>query len=471
MIVSRICLAVFLLAASIAAGPGARADTQVPASREEITLSFAPLVKRTAPAVVNIFTRTVVRERQVSPLFSDPFFQRFFGDRLGFGNQLRERVQNSLGSGVIVSADGLIVTNNHVIEGADEIRVVLTDRREFAASVVGVDDRTDLAVLRVDSPGDLPMLSFGDSDDLEVGDLVLAIGNPFGVGQTVTSGIVSGVARTQVGVADIGSFIQTDAAINPGNSGGALIDMYGKLIGVNTAIFSKSGGSLGIGFAVPANMVRFVIENIVSGGRVVRPWLGAFGQPVTSEIAEALGLDRPTGVLIDRVWPSSAGAAAGLRQGDVIAAVDGNPVNNPAELEFRIGSKPIGGKADVLVYRGDGFDTVSVPLRAAPEDPPREVTLIEVATPLAGAVVANVSPALYDEERLNSPDPGVVVLKIARGSPAARLRLRRDDRIIAVNNRRIESVGQLLDTLDGIASPWEIVLQRDGRQIRLRVNG
>lgn len=471
MIVSRICLAVFLLAASIAAGPGARADTQVPASREEITLSFAPLVKRTAPAVVNIFTRTVVRERQVSPLFSDPFFQRFFGDRLGFGNQLRERVQNSLGSGVIVSADGLIVTNNHVIEGADEIRVVLTDRREFAASVVGVDDRTDLAVLRVDSPGDLPMLSFGDSDDLEVGDLVLAIGNPFGVGQTVTSGIVSGVARTQVGVADIGSFIQTDAAINPGNSGGALIDMYGKLIGVNTAIFSKSGGSLGIGFAVPANMVRFVIENIVSGGRVVRPWLGAFGQPVTSEIAEALGLDRPTGVLIDRVWPSSAGAAAGLRQGDVIAAVDGNPVNNPAELEFRIGSKPIGGKADVLVYRGDGFDTVSVPLRAAPEDPPREVTLIEVATPLAGAVIANVSPALYDEERLNSPDPGVVVLKIARGSPAARLRLRRDDRIIAVNNRRIESVGQLLDTLDGIASPWEIVLQRDGRQIRLRVNG
>ena len=252
----------------LAANMVSAAETRVPASREEIHLSFAPLVKRAAPAVVNIYTTKVVRQRQFAPLFDDPFFRRFFGDRFGLerGQPQSKRIQNSLGSGVIVDPTGLIVTNHHVIEGADEIKVVLTDRREFAARVFGVDEKTDLAVLRVDAEGvDLPYLPLRDSDELEVGDLVLAIGNPFGVGQTVTSGIVSALARTQVGISDLNFFIQTDAAINPGNSGGALLSMDGLLVGVNSAIFSKSGGSHGIGFAVPSNMVRSVLAGLKKG--------------------------------------------------------------------------------------------------------------------------------------------------------------------------------------------------------------
>ncbi|MEQ8664610.1 MAG: Do family serine endopeptidase [Rhodospirillales bacterium] len=465
MLTMTAVVALFIGAAS---GPSSAAD-RAPQSREQITLSFAPLVRQTAPAVVNIFTRTVVHERRISPLFDDPFFQRFFGGRLGLGGT-RERVKNSLGSGVIVSADGLLVTNNHVIEGADEIRVVLADRREFPAQIVGVDERTDLAVLRVSAPEELPYLRFSDSDDLEVGDLVLAIGNPFGVGQTVTSGIVSGVARTQVGVADIGSFIQTDAAINPGNSGGALIGMDGQLVGINTAIFSRSGGSLGIGFAVPANMARFVIDNIASGGKVVRPWLGAFGQPVTSEIAEALGLRRPAGVLVDRIWPSGAAEEAGLQQGDIVTEVDGRPVNSPAEIDFRIGSRPVGGVSTLGVIRENRELSLKIELRPAPEVPPRNVIRIDVAGPMLGAVVANMSPALNEEEGLGDLTPGVVILGVADGSPAQRLGLSRGDRVVAVNQRKTPNVKSLLNTLSTGAAPWTFVFGRDGRRINLRVN-
>ena len=270
-----------------------RADEPaVPSSREQITLSFAPLVKQVEPAVVNIYTRAVVQQR-TSPLFNDPFFRQFFGDALG---QPSQRTQNSLGSGVIVRSDGLVVTNVHVIEGAQEIKVVLSDGREFSATLVTSDDQSDLALLKVDPEGAaLPVLPLGDSDALEVGDLVLAIGNPFGVGQTVTSGIVSALARTRVGISDYGFFIQTDAAINPGNSGGALVTMDGKLAGINTAIVSRSGGSVGIGFAIPANMVKSVIDAAGNGGRIVRPWIGATGQPVTAELAQGFGLAKPGG--------------------------------------------------------------------------------------------------------------------------------------------------------------------------------
>ena len=271
------------------------AETQAPTSRETIRLTFAPIVKKAAPAVVNVYSRRVVRAR--SPLFDDPFFRRFFGEDSPFGLN-RERVQNSLGSGVILDPDGLIVTNHHVIVDADEIRVVLSDRREFEAKVVLSDEHSDLAVLKIDlHGGHLPALPIGDSDELEVGDLVLAIGNPFGVGQTVTSGIVSALARS-IGAADFRSFIQTDAAINPGNSGGALVDLDGKLVGINTAIFSRSGGSMGIGFAIPSAMVRVVLEAARHGGKFVRPWLGASGEAVTADIAEALKLQHPMGVLV-----------------------------------------------------------------------------------------------------------------------------------------------------------------------------
>ena len=249
---------------------GAQADQRlVPESYAELQLSYAPVVRDVAPAVVNIYTRRLVAQRR-SSLFNDPFFDRFFGTTpFGLG---RERIESSLGAGVIIEAGGVIVTNYHVIKGSDEIIVVLADRREFEAEVVGTDEATDLAVLRIHAGQEpLPLVELGDSDWLEVGDLVLAIGNPFGVGQTVTSGIVSALARTSIGLSSLGSFIQTDAAINPGNSGGALVTLDAKLIGVNTAIYSRGGGSIGIGFAIPSNLVRVVVDGIVSGGRAVRP--------------------------------------------------------------------------------------------------------------------------------------------------------------------------------------------------------
>ncbi|MEQ8195082.1 MAG: trypsin-like peptidase domain-containing protein, partial [Rhodospirillales bacterium] len=298
--------------------PAWSAEKTLPHSRGQIELSFAPLVKKVAPAVVNIYSRKVVKTRRFSRLFEDPFFRRFFGDGLGFDEPER-RVQNSLGSGVIIQNDGLIVTNHHVIAGADEIIVVLPDRREFEATLVGSDERTDLAVLRIGVGTEkLPVLTWRDSDALEVGDLVLAIGNPFGVGQTVTSGIVSAVARTKVSDSGPTYFIQTDAAINPGNSGGALVTLDGRLVGINTAIFSQSGGSHGIGFAIPANMVRAVVSGLTKGGRLVRPWFGAWGQAVTADIAASLGLARPRGVMINEVYAGGPAGRAGIAVGDVI---------------------------------------------------------------------------------------------------------------------------------------------------------
>jgi len=458
----------FLLAL-LCLGAQPRAAEAVPDSAGEIKLTFAPLVRQTAPAVVNIFTKTVVRERRVNPLFSDPFFRQFFGDRFGLGGGTRERIQNSLGSGVIVDSGGLIVTNNHVIEGADEISVVLSDRREFSATLVGVDEQTDIALLRIEAADPLPFIEFRDSEDIEVGDLVLAIGNPFGVGQTVTSGIISGLARTQVGVADIGSFIQTDAAVNPGNSGGALITTDGRLVGINTAIFSKSGGSLGIGFAVPSNLVRFVIESIVEGGRVIRPWLGAFGQPVTGEIASALGLDRPFGVLVNDVWPSGPAEEGGIRAGDVLTAINGKEVNSPAELGYRFGSLSVGGEATVSVVRDGSPMDLAVRLALAPEEPPREVTIIKGPSPLAGLKVANMSPALAEDERLDDIRPGVVILGVAKGSPAARLRLRRGDRVVEVNGAKVGDVRGLLPLIERAANRWSLGFVRNGQRINLVV--
>ncbi|MGH7088404.1 MAG: trypsin-like peptidase domain-containing protein, partial [Stellaceae bacterium] len=296
----------------------ALSETRAPPTREAIRLSFAPIVKVAAPAVVNVYSRRVVRQQ---PLFDDPVFRQFFGDNSPFG-RARERVQSSLGSGVIVDPSGLIVTNDHVVKEAQQIRVVLSDRREFEAKVLLADARADLAVLKIDPHGAaLPALALGDSDRLEVGDLVLAIGDPFGVGQTVTSGIVSALARS-AGVSDFRSFIQTDAAINPGNSGGALVDLDGRLVGINTAIFSQSGGSIGIGFAIPAAMLRPMLQAALHGGRIVRPWLGASGQPVTAEIAPTLGLAHPEGVLVKDVAADSPAAKAGLHIGDVILDVE-----------------------------------------------------------------------------------------------------------------------------------------------------
>lgn len=444
--------------------------TRTPASRAEIKLSFAPLVKLAAPAVVNIYTRRVVRTRSVSPLFNDPFFRRFFGNQFQPGNRQGERVQNSLGSGVIVSADGLIVTNHHVIDKADEITVVLTDRREFDAEVVTRDEGTDLAVLRIKSKTEaLPFLKLRDSDTLEVGDLVLAIGNPFGVGQTVTSGIVSALARTARGVSDFGFFIQTDAAINPGNSGGALISLDGGLVGINTAIYSRGGGSNGIGFAIPSNMVATVIGGAVSGGQVLRPWLGARGQSVDVDIAHSLNLSLPSGILVNAVHSGGPAARAGLTVGDVIESVNGRQVPDANSLKFRVATLTVGGIARLGVMRQGRRLVLSVSLETAPEVPARDLSLISGVNPYAGAEIANLSPALAEEISFDADMSGVIVIRLKRGSPADRLGLEPGDILLRLNGQEITAVGTLKEMVLREFSVWRIEINRAGRVLQLIV--
>lgn len=457
--------ALLILLVILAAVPAAAQQEAVPRSDEQIRLTFAPLVRQAAPAVVNIYTRRLVRERTIDPLFDDPFFRRFFGDRLPPG-PMREREQTALGSGVIVRESGLVVTNQHVIEGADEIRVVLSDRREFGAELVLSDERTDLAVLQIeDLDGrSLPVLPFARGDGLAVGDLVLAIGNPFGVGQTVTMGIVSALARTTVGISDYSFFIQTDAAINPGNSGGALIDVDGRLVGVNTAIFSRDGGSLGIGFAVPADMVRSVVRAAEADRPLVRPWLGAAGQPVTAEIAESIGLERPAGVLINTVDARGPAAEAGLEVGDVVTALDGRPIDEPEALRYRIATLDEGQRSTLTVRRAAGSVDLTFVAALPPEDPPRDVTRLSGRTPFAGAEVANLNPALVQELGAGlEADEGVVVLDVAPGSPADRVGIAPRDVITGLDDREIASVEGLQRAIRNTRPPWRIALRRGGR--------
>ncbi len=450
--------------------PGlALAETkQVPQTREEITLSYAPLVKRTAPAVVNVYAKTMVAQRDDS-FMSDPFFRRFFGNDGSFGRP-RERVANSLGSGVIVDKSGLIVTNNHVIRNGTDIRVVLADKREFEAQLILTDERTDLAVLKINTDGeDLPTLAFADSDDLEVGDLVLAIGNPFGVGQTVTSGIVSALARTRVGVSDYQFFIQTDAAINPGNSGGALVTMQGELVGINTAIFSRSGGSVGIGFAIPSNMVHTVVQTAEQGKeKIKRPWLGVELQDVTSDLAESLGLARPEGALIVKLHPMSPLLKAGLKRGDIVIGLDGKAIDSAQEFGFRVATVPIG-ESRIVEFRRNGDDQeAQVAMVPAPETTPRDETLIDIESPLSGMRVANLSPAVSEEVDLSPDAAGVVALALEK-EPAKQF-FKKGDVIVAINGAKISDVASLKKALsDQPGGTWRIDLMRGKKRFVLRL--
>ncbi|MHA1553061.1 MAG: DegQ family serine endoprotease [Alphaproteobacteria bacterium] len=464
-------VAVVLAVAGAASGSAVvyAQELQIPENAAEMRLSFAPIVQRVAPAVVNVSASRVV-ERRVSPLFSDPFFQRFFGD-LGSGRP-SQRVQSSLGSGVIIDASGLVVTNNHVIANADEVRVALSDKREFDAEVILKDERTDLAVLQIkDAEGEMPFVEFSDSDSLLVGDLVLAIGDPFGVGQTVTSGIVSALARTQVGVSDYQFFIQTDAAINPGNSGGALIDMSGRLVGVPTAIYSRSGGSLGIGFAIPSNMVRVVAESAIRGETVRLPWVGADFQEVTADIAEGLGIERPRGALVSDVNPDGPAARAGLQVGDLVVTIDDIDVDGPSSINYRVATKGIGGEAAMGVIR-DGREYVAVlALEAAPESVPRDEMRIRGNSPLAGALVANLSPALAEELAFRGKPQGVVIMDAATGSPASVAGFARGDVIVDVNGVRIDSTRSLVSAAAARQRVWQLTIRRNGQILRSQFRG
>jgi Do/DeqQ family serine protease len=430
----------------------------VPASAIGMKQSFAPVVKRVAPAVVNISSKRLVRQ-QPNP------FSQFFGAP-------RDRIEGSLGSGVIVRADGVIVTNNHVIAEGQEITVALADRREFPAKVLLADQRSDLAVLKIEVPAGerLPVLAIDDHADNQVGDLVLAIGDPFGVGQTVTNGIISALNRTTDPNGDAGAYIQTDAAINLGNSGGALVDMNGDLIGVNTFIISQSGASSGVGFAIPAPVVRRIVETAMGGGRAfVRPWLGARLQSVTPEIARTMGLATPSGALIADIWPQSAAARAGLKQGDLVTSVDGAPVVDAAALNYAIATHRAGETARVGIRRGTGVETLTVHAEPPPATPARDERLISGRNPFQGATVVNLSPAVAEEVGL---DPfgrqGVLVLKTDAGA-AQQIGLRPGDIVRQVNGRSIRNTGDLTGAVAVPSSAWQLTIERNGQQVTTTV--
>ncbi|MEN3791568.1 DegQ family serine endoprotease [Fulvimarina sp. MAC3] len=438
---------------------------RVPENQSEITLSFAPLVRKSAPAVVNVYAARAVPER-LSPFAGDPFFGQFFGAP----SRREPRMESSLGSGVIVDPSGLVVTNNHVIADADEVRIAFADGREFETTILLKDEKVDLAVLKIEEASEeFPVVELADSDGLEIGDLVLAIGNPFGIGQTVTNGIVSALARTHLSPGDPGVFIQTDAAINPGNSGGALIDMRGHLIGVNTAIFSKSGGSNGIGFAIPSNLVASFVRAAKAGGEFNRPYVGAAFGRVTPDIAAAIGLARPSGAIVHSVRPGTPAEEAGLEEGDVVLEVGSVAISNPDALGYRLATAGIGATVPLTVLRNDDRQTLTLALAGAPEKPARDERLLRGRNPFAGATVWNMSPKVAEELDLPLETDGVVISDIERGSLAARFGLRPRDLIIAVNGNAVDTTATMADILSENWGGYEFEIERGGRRLVRRV--
>ncbi len=450
----------------------------VPDSQQATQLSFSPIVKKVTPAVVNIYTKRKERvSAPQSPLFADPLFEQFFGQR-GMGGMTRERVVSNLGSGVIIDPKGVVVTSNHVIEGAQDIVAVLPDRREFKAKLIVSDASSDLALLRLEA-GDkslllkdekLPALPIVDSDQVEVGDLVLAIGNPFGVGQTVTSGIVSALARSASGVTDYDFFIQTDAAINPGNSGGALVNMQGELIGINSAIYSKTGGSLGIGFAVPSNMVLALLRNTQADGSLIRPWLGASYQDITPEIAESLGMRTLSGALIAKINPGGPAEKAGLQVGDVIVKMNDLDIRDVQELKFRVHTGSTDVYTKMTVRRGGMLVERQVRLQAPPETPKRDARTLQGAHPLSGLTVVNLSPRVAVELGLDTEMTGVAIYATPGGAgTASRFGMQKGDILLRVNKTPITSSRQLELLMQDRIYGWHIVFLRDGREMGLSV--
>lgn len=439
--------------------PGAENGRRVPFGREEMQLSFAPLVAATAPAVVNVYAKQQARQVQ-SPFAGDPFFEQFFGRRM------QPRQQSSLGSGVMVDPTGIVVTNFHVIKDADEVKIALSDGREFESKVLLKEEAIDLAVLKIESPEPFATVPVGDSDALQIGDLVLAIGNPFGVGQTTTSGIVSGLARSHIGVSDFGFFIQTDAAINPGNSGGALINMRGEVIGINTAIFSRSGGSIGIGFAIPSNMVKAVVAAAKSGAdHFERPFIGAAFEPVTAQVAEALGMARPSGALVGAVVADGPAAKAGLKPGDVVLKFNGAAIEHVDALGYRIATSPIDASVKLDVLRQGSESEIDVVLTRTPADAPGATVDIDNESPFAGAKVATMSPAIAQRLRARPDTKGVAIVEVERGSAAEGVGFQPGDIVAAVNGEEIDTPAKLAEVTGQGGRVWRFTIVRGGRTI------
>jgi Do/DeqQ family serine protease len=453
-----------------AARAGGDEPRQVPQSRADVLLSFAPVAKKAQPSVVNVYaSRTEKRSR--NPLFDDPIFRKFFGDagRPRAGGPTAQ----SLGSGVIVDPSGLVVTNHHVIDGMNAVKVALSDKRELDASILIDDSRTDLAVLKIKGDHAFPAMDLGDSDLAQVGDIVLAIGNPFGVGQTVTQGIVSALARTTLGGTDYQSFIQTDAAINPGNSGGALVDMNARLIGVNSAIFSQTGSSVGIGFAIPVNLVKIVVAAAKRGGHEVkRPWLGATLQGVTRDIADSLGLDRLAGVLVADILDGSPAAEAGIKRSDIITGLDGQSVDDPDAFGYRLSTRPLGGTVPIAINRAGQPVDLTLKLISAPEVPARDPVTLKNNSPFSGATVVNLSPAVAEEYSLQRAKNGVVVTDVDDSSNAAITGFQKGDVILSVNDERVTGTKELARATAGANRLfWRLTLDRNGHVMETEVGG
>lgn len=431
-----------------------------------IRVTFAKAVKAAEPSVVNIYAARVSRPT----LAQEPGLQSLM-PREG---KARERVERSLGSGVIVKNTGVVVTNLHVIEGAQAIKVVLSDGREFAAKRVGQDEKLDLAVLQLEMTSNqmLPAAKFGNSDTLQVGDVVLAIGNPFGIGQSVSFGIVSAVQRSAAALSPYARFIQTDAPINPGNSGGALVDSTGALVGVNSGIFSKSGSSNGIGFAIPATLVQRVVNDIVSTGRVVRPWFGAEGQAMTADVARELGMPTATGVQLTAVLANSPAATAGLRRGDVILSLGGGAVENPADLNEQVLAMPnLLDKATPLVYWRDGKrNETQVTLTALPVRTPSAQLVVKGYNPMNGVTVEALTPGLNNELALPLSSKGVAVVNVPDAPVLAAfgMPVQTGDIVMAINGSTIREPGDVQKALESSRSNWTLRLMRNGRVMNIQ---
>ena len=454
---------ILLALSSLFINIGAQAQNTVPDTTFQIKLSFAPVVKKTIPAVVNIYAKRFV-EAQQNAFANDPFFSDFFKN---FG-QPTQRVQNSLGSGVILSSDGIVVSNFHVIAGATDIRVVLQDRREFDAQILLADEQSDLAVLKLTGVSDLPALRLRASSEVEVGDLVLAIGNPFGVGQTVSSGIISGLARSGGAVGNARAyFLQTDAPINPGNSGGALVDMSGALVGINTAILTRSGGSNGIGFAIPSDLVAAVLKQAQAGKtRFTRPWAGMIGQYLDAALAQQFGLDRPEGMAVVDMHPESPFRKAGLQAGDVVLSINGNVVNGPAEMLYHMSVLGVGSNANLVFVRKGIHHQAAVAMIEAPEEPARAKQKIVIEGPFQGLTVSQINPAVIAEISLPTTATGVVVATVEGIS--AQIGFRPGDILVRVNNVPIAKVSDVLSAANQRTRLWNITIERDGQKLSMR---
>ncbi len=421
------------------------AQSAQPPARVSFEAGFAPVVKRDLPAVVNVSSSKIVRSPQggSSPFDSDPLFRQFFGNQFGQQfNAPQQQREHSLGSGVIVSPEGYILTNNHVVNGATDVKVLLGDKREFTAKIVGTDSKTDIAVLKIDVQN-LPVLAFGDSSKMEPGDFVLAIGNPFGLNQTVTMGIVSATGRGGLGIEDYEDFIQTDAAINPGNSGGALVNEHGDLIGINTAILSGGGGNQGVGFAIPINMARQVMDQILKNGKVIRAWLGVVIQPVTPEMAKAFGLSEAKGALVGDVTASSPAAKAGIEKGDIILDLNGQPIAGSRELQLKVATLTPNTTARLTIFRNGATRELPVTLGVMPSGTGEgSAQSSQSGSVLDGVSVDNLTPDILPQLGLPASTQGVVVTDVGQASAAAEAGLRRGDVIQQVNRKPVASVAE-----------------------------